>query len=125
MLRQGMEHAPTDHQRTICRNALSVLFLRKTRYAEAEHCLSIPSAQIIQFPLQAVLKAHALAAQNQGAAASVLLAEVKRSGQAKIIHLAEFLERRYGLGSARAADASPELEQRINDHEFALVLRAA
>jgi len=124
MLERGAAEIPFARSRRIFQNSLAMLALRNKQPELAEGRLEITSAQIIQFPLQAVLRAHALAALRRNSEAGSLLDQVKshrRSGQ--IIELAEVLARRYGLGGFE--EASPELDKEIEDREFALLLRAA
>jgi len=124
MLERGAAETPSARSRRVFQTSLAVLALRSKQPELAEGRLEITSAQIIQFPLQAVLRAHALAALRRNSEAGSLLDQVKshrRSGQ--IIELAEVLARRYGLGEFE--EASPELDKEIEDREFALLLRAA
>jgi len=124
MLERGAAETPSARSRRVFQTSLAVLALRNKQPELAEGRLEITSAQIIQFPLQAVLRAHALAALRRNSEAGSLLDQVKshrRSGQ--IIELAEVLARRYGLGGCE--EASPELDKEIEDREFALLLRAA
>jgi len=124
MLERGAAETPSARSRRVFQTSLAVLALRNKQPELAEGRLEITSAQIIQFPLQAVLRAHALAALRRNSEAGSLLDQVKshrRSGQ--IIELAEVLVRRYGLGEFE--EASPELDKEIEDREFALLLRAA
>ncbi len=124
MLERGMTETPFAHQRQVFQTSLAVLALRRKQPNIAEGNLEISNAQIIQFPLRAVLRAHAVAAQYRTDEAQRLLEQVKgykRYGE--IVDLAEVLARRYGLG--RLKETAPELDLEIERRELALALRAA
>jgi tetratricopeptide (TPR) repeat protein len=126
MLYQGAENAILPPARTVFRQSLSTLFLRQQNYTQAEQTLRPSSAQIIEFPLDRVLRAHAMAGLNQLSEASACLAQIETES-AQIIELKQFVARRFGLstGSQAATQPDPSLEQALCDAEFNYLLRAA
>ncbi len=77
MLERGMAETPFAQQRQVFQTSLAVLALRRKQPNIAEGNLEVSKAQIIQFPLRAVLRAHAVASQYRTEEARGLLEQVK------------------------------------------------
>ena len=124
MLERGMAQTPFARQRRVFQTSMAVLALQRKQPHIAEENLDVSNAQIIQFPLRAVLRAHAVAAQYRTDEAHGLLEQVKGyKSYGEVIELADVLARRYGLG--RVQETTPELDFEIERRELALALRAA
>ena len=124
MLEWGLAQTPFARQRRVFQTSLAMLALQRREPDIAEENLEVSNAQIIQFPLRAVLRAHAVAAQYRTDEAHGLLEQVKGyKSYGEVVELADVLARRYGLG--RVQETAPELDFEIERRELALALRAA
>ena len=102
MLERGMAETPFARQRRVFQTSIAVLALQCKQPNIAEENLELSNAQIIQFPLRAVLRAHAVAAQYRTDEAHGLLEQVKGyKSYGEVVELADVLARPSGSAAYR------------------------
>ena len=124
MLSKGMQETPFAQQREVFETSLTFVLLHCRRTGVMQLIIPpVTAEKIIRFPLRAVLQAHASAIEKDNYRAEQWLEQAQHSSQCRIIVLADHIRRHYGLN--RPMEASPELERKIEEMEFSLLLRAA
>ena len=123
MMLHGVTNAPTARQNGIYSNSLKLLRLKQNQPQKVIE--SVEPSKIVRFPIDALFYVHALAKTNRTSEAEAILDNLKKPSEKNIVQLSEYLQRRYLSNNPISTKDQNELDSKIDQAQFALVLHAA
>jgi F420-dependent methylenetetrahydromethanopterin dehydrogenase len=122
LLLDGVENTSFPKSKRIYQSSLSFLHLQQKQASKVLE--QVDTAQIIDFPEQAIFRVQALAETEQTVQAQKALDEIS-SKSAEVIQMSKFLRQRYWGSEGASAQELQELDAQITQQSIVMIMRTA